>query len=191
VVVFRGPGASCRVAATMPVRGRRGRNVVRLDGTVRGERLDPGVFRVEVLDTTRGGHRLLGRLAVAIRYDARGRAHVRQVPMRRRACPVGLVAATSLLVRAEPPALRRTGDDGVAAPRAAEPKPSAGGDAEAAGPLADDDDSGFGAGIAAVPRLDEDAAGGIFVWVLVALFLVSAGAFLAAGGQAAYRALRR
>jgi hypothetical protein len=43
-LVVRGPAPSCQVVGIVPVRGRRGANVVRFSGRVRGRLLDPGVY---------------------------------------------------------------------------------------------------------------------------------------------------
>ncbi len=44
VLVVRGPGPSCDVAARIPIRGREGANRVRFDGRVRGRPLEPGTY---------------------------------------------------------------------------------------------------------------------------------------------------
>jgi hypothetical protein len=177
-VLFRGPGETCRVAGRVVVDGRRGANVVPLNGRVRGGRLAPGRFRVEVLDTTGSGQRLLGRLAVALRYDAHGRARVRQVRYVPRDCALGVAA---LLTSSSRVSGERTGTPAPAARPAAPNPPSRPADAEP--------EKG---GLAAIPNLSPgDAVGGLTAVILIGLFLLSAGAFLLVAGGSARRALRR
>ena len=183
-LLFRGPGETCRVAGRVVVHGRRGRNVVPLNGRVRGGRLAPGAFRVEVLDTTGTAQRMLGRLAVVLRYDARGRARVRQVRYVPRDCALGVAAlfASSLRVAGE----RATTAPPVAQP-AARARPTT-----AAPPRVDAEGDGDQGGLAALPNLASgDAVGGITALILVGLLLLSAGGFLLVAGGSAARALRR
>ena len=183
-VLFRGPGDTCRVAGRLVVHGRRGTNVVPLNGRVRGGRLAAGVFRVEVLDTTGSARRVMGKLAVSLHYDARGRPRVRQVRYVPRDCAVDAAAllASSRLV---------AGERGTAGPnstqRDGDPSPPAAAD-DPVTVDGDDDDAG---GLAALPNLGPDAVGGVAAVILVALLVFSAGAFLLVAGSSAVRALRR
>jgi hypothetical protein len=43
-LLVRGPAPSCRVAGVVPIRARRGHNVVRFSGRVRGRLLEPGIY---------------------------------------------------------------------------------------------------------------------------------------------------
>ena len=52
-LVVRGPAPSCRVAGYIPVRGRRGANVVAFSGRVHGRRLEPGVYLISISPTRR------------------------------------------------------------------------------------------------------------------------------------------
>ena len=173
------------------MRGRRGENVVALDGRVSEGRLRPGTFRVEVVDTTGRGERMLGRLAVSIRYDAKGRAQVRQVPLAALPCLGGAVFATSLLVGEQATMPAAGGGDGAAggpgqgAGKAGTVPPAGGSDEpEAAG-----DDESDGGGLAALPNLGpDDAVGGLTAWILLTLLLLAAGGFLLVAGSSAVRA---
>ena len=183
-VLFRGPGETCRVAGRLVVHGRRGTNVVPLNGRVRGGRLATGVFRVEVLDTTGGARRVLGKLAVSLRYDARGRPHVSQVRYVPRDCALGAAAllASSRLVagerRTSGPTSTRSGSETSSPPAADEPVVV--------------DQSGDGGGLAALPNLSPgDAVGGRAAVLLLALLVLSAGGFLLVAGSSAFRRLRR
>jgi hypothetical protein len=182
-VLFRGPGETCRVAGRMVVHGKRGRNVVPLNGRVRGGRLAPGMFRVEVLDTTGSAQRVVGKLAVMLRYDARGRAQVRQVRYVPRDCALGVAAllTSSRLVAGEraTPA-RPAAQQQDARPTPAQPTVDVRGE--------DDDEGG---GLAALPNLaPADAVGGLAAAILIGLLVLSAGGFLLVAGGSAYRRLR-
>jgi hypothetical protein len=177
-VLFRGPGETCRVAGRVVVQGRRGENAIPLNGRVRGGRLAPGRFRVEVLDTTGSGQRLLGRLAVALRYDAHGRARVRQVRYVPRDCALGVAALLTSSARVSG---ERAATAAPAARPAAPNPPSRPADAEP--------EKG---GLAAIPNLAPgDAVGGLTAAILVGLLLLSVGGFLLVAGSSARRALRR
>ena len=52
-LVVRGPAPSCRVAGVIPVRGRKGANVVAFAGRVNGRRLGPGVYLISLSSTKR------------------------------------------------------------------------------------------------------------------------------------------
>lgn len=47
-LIVRGPAPSCRIAGYIPVRGRKGANVVGFAGRVHGQRLDPGVYLISI-----------------------------------------------------------------------------------------------------------------------------------------------
>ena len=184
-VLFRGPGDTCRVAGRLVVHGRRGTNVVPLNGRTRGGRLAAGVFRVEVLDTTGSALRVLGKLAVSLRYDARGLPHVRQVRYVPRDCSRGVAA---LLASSRPVAGERA--TGGPAP-AAQPGRDAGPPAAADTP-SDVNRSGDGGGLAALPNLvPGDAVGGLAAVLVIGLLVLSGGGFLVVAGSSAFRALRR
>jgi hypothetical protein len=184
-VLFRGPGETCRVAGRLVVHGRRGTNVVPLNGRVRGGRLAAGMFRVEVLDSTGSARRVLGKLAVLLRYDARGRAHVRQVRYVPRDCAfgVGVLPATVPIVgeRATTSAPSTPeGGKGAVLPAESEERVAVDGG---------DDDGG---GLAALPNLGrDDAVSGVAAVILLALLVLSTGAFLLVAGSSALRSLRR
>ena len=183
MLLFRGPGETCRIAGRVVVHGRPGRNVLPLDGRVRGGRLAPGAFRVEVLDTTGAGQRMLGRLAVVLRYDARGRARVRQVRYVPRDCALGVAALL-------PSSSRVVGERATTTmPPAAQPqaRPTPG-----TPPPVDVGGSAGEGGLAALPNLARgDAVDGITAVILIGLLLLSAGAFFGVAGSSAVRALRR
>ena len=181
-VLFRGPGDTCRVAGRLVVHGRRGTNVVPLNGRVRGGRLAAGVFRVEVMDTTGSARRVMGKLAVSLRYDADGRPHVRQVRYVPRDCAFGAAAllASSRLV---------AGERGTAGPTSTQRGGEASPPVAADDPVAVDGDGDDAGGLAALPNLGpDDAVGGVAAVVLVALLVLSAGAFLYVAGSSAVRA---
>jgi hypothetical protein len=181
-VLFRGPGDTCRVAGRLVVHGRRGTNVVPLNGRVREGRLAAGMFRIEVLDTTGSARRVVGKLAVMLRYDARGRAQVRQVRYVPRDCALGVAA---LLASSRPVAGERaTATPPTAQPQDARPAP--------AKPTVDvQSEDGDGGGLAALPNLAPgDAVGGLAAVILIALLVLSAGGFLLVAGSSAYRRLR-
>ena len=52
-LVVRGPAPSCRIAGYIPVRGRKGANVVAFSGRVHGRRLEPGVYLISISPTRR------------------------------------------------------------------------------------------------------------------------------------------
>ena len=183
-VLFRGPGNTCRVAGRLVVHGRRGTNIVPLNGRVREGRLAAGVFRVEVLDTTGNAQRVLGKLAVSLRYDARGRPHVRQVRYVPQDCALGVAA---LLTSSRPV----VGERGTAGPtstqRSGETSPPV-----AADKPVDVDGTGDEGGLAALPNLAPgDAVGGLAAVLLLGLLVLSAGGFLLVAGSSAFRRLRR
>ena len=68
-LVYRGPAPSCAIAGTSNVRGRAGRNVLRVTGRIRDGRLRPGLFRVDAFV----GDRRVGRLAVGVTYPTKSR----------------------------------------------------------------------------------------------------------------------